>query len=100
MEDKGLPDFSGKVVLFYLKDAPSIADNGVIMEYLTFQKRGDRTFITGRIPELQGMEWIANCQSTIAWDSVIHYIEFKNMEDYKERASTYKPTLMERLKGT
>jgi len=53
MEEKGLPDFSGKVIIFYLKDAPSICDNGILMEYLNFEKRGDRIFVMGRIPELQ-----------------------------------------------
>ncbi len=36
MEDKGLPDFSGKVVIFYLRDAPPICDDGILLEYLDF----------------------------------------------------------------
>ncbi len=100
MEEKGLPDFSGKVVWFYLENTPHIGETGVvILEYIRFEKKGDRVFLLGRIPELQGMEWLANCQAAIAWDSVVHYIEFKDMEDYKARVSKFKPTLMERIKG-
>ena len=99
MEEKGLPDFGGKVVYFFLKDSPHIGETGaVILEYMYFEKRGDRVFLIGKIPELQGMEWVANCQAAIAWDSVVHYIEFKSMEDYKARVGKFKPTLMERIK--
>ena len=74
MEEKGLPNFLDKVVVFYLKNAPSIYDGGIVMEYLQFEKRNGRIFLIGRIPELQWMEWIGNCQAAIEWDSVVHYI--------------------------
>ena len=99
MEDKGLPDFSGKVVIFYAKNPSPVWDNGILMEYISFEKREDRIFVVGRMPEGIGENWVANCKSVIEWDSVFHYLEFKNMKDYKDRGSKYKPTLMERLKS-
>ena len=99
MEETGLPDFSGKVVFFYLKNAPTICDDGILMEYLSFEKKDGRIFIMGRIPELQGMEWLANCQAAVEWESVIHYIEFKSIEDYTQRSSKFKPTLLQKLKN-
>jgi len=98
MEDKDLPDFTGKAVIFYIKNAPPACDDGILMEYISFEKRGGRIFLVGRVPSGFGTDWTANCKAVIEWDSVIHYLEFKNMKDYKERASHYKPSIMERLK--
>ncbi len=98
MEDKGLPDFKGKVVLFYIQNAPPAYATGIMLDYINFEKRGGRIFIIGRCPHISDEDWLANCKSVLAWDAVVHYIEFNNIKDYKDRANQYKPTLLERIK--
>lgn len=98
MEDKGLPDFHGKVVILYLSNAPHACDDGVLLEYPHFVKRDGRMFLSGRIPEIDDQEWVSSAQASVAWDAVIHYLEFKSIDDYRERLYEYKPTLLERLK--
>lgn len=98
MENKELPDFKGKVVLFYVKNAPPSCENGIMLEYINFDKRDGRIFLNGRVPKVYEEDWLANCKTVLEWDSVFHYIEFKNLQDYLNRASQYKPTLFERIK--
>ena len=97
MEDKGLPDFNGKVVVVYLDNAPRGCEDGVVMEYPAFEKRNERIYLRGRIPELEGQEWVSQCQTAVTWDSVIHYIEFKTIEEYRKRTTQFKPSLLDRL---
>lgn len=99
MEDKGLPDFSGKVVVLYIYNAPRGCEDGVVLEYPSFEKREGRTFLTGRIPEVEGQEWVSNLQSAVAWESVIHYLIFNSIEDYKKRVINFKPTFFQKIMG-
>jgi hypothetical protein len=98
MEDKGLPDFDGKIVILYLSNAPRGCEDGILMEYPHFIQRNEKLFISGRVPEVEGQEWISSTQASVAWDSVIHYIEFKSIEDYRRRLVQFKPTLLDKLK--
>ena len=98
MEDKGLPDFKGKIIIVYLDNAPEGCAEGVLLDYPHFVKRNDRIFLSGRIPEIDGQEWVAGTQASVLWDAVIHYLEFKSLDDYRGRLEDYKPTLSERLR--
>ncbi len=98
MEDKGLPDFNGKIIIVYMKNAPQGCADGVLMEYPHFVKRNDRIFLTGRVPEIDGQEWVSGTQTSVDWDSVIQYLEYKSLNDYQMRIEVYQPTLLEKLK--
>lgn len=99
--DHSLPDFSGKLVLFYTSHAPRGIQDGILMEYVSFTRYGDRLFLTGRIPSMDenGIDWVSNLQSGIAWDSVIHYVIFQSREEYLSRTETTKIPLLQRLFG-
>ena len=98
MEDNGLPDFGGKVVILYLADAPRGCEDGILLEYPHFVKREGRLFVSGRIPHVDGESWVSNTQASVAWDAVIHYVEFKSIDEYRNRMNEFKPTFLERLK--
>lgn len=101
MTGNDLPDFSGKLVLFYTSDAPRGIQDGILMEYINFTNFGGRLFLTGRIPSVDenGMDWISDLHSGISWDSVIHYVVFKSREDYVSRTGNAKIPLLKRLLG-
>jgi hypothetical protein len=101
MSENALPDFSGKLVLFYTSGAPRGIQDGILMEFVSFAKYGGRLFLTGRIPSMdeKGMDWVSNLQSGIAWDSVIHYVIFQSREDYLSRTETDKIPFLQRLFG-
>ena len=80
-----LPDFSGSVIVLYIKNAARPIQDGVVIEYAEFKTMGDRLFVTGRIPEIGGDEWVSNLQTAIAWESVQSYLIFKSREDYMNR---------------
>ena len=91
------PDFSGKVVVFYLANAPRDSESGVVMEYVEFRRLQGRWFLTGRVPEWVDFQWASRLQQAVAWDSVIHYIIFDSREDYERRLALGKPSLAQRL---
>ena len=92
-----LPDWSGKLVLLYVSDAPHGVEDGVVFEYPEFRVLGARLFLLGRIPEVHGHEWVAKLQSGVAWDSVVSYVLFDSREDYQQRMATAQPTGLRRL---
>lgn len=94
MPDDTLPDFTGKVVTFYVADAPRAIDAGIAMEYLEFKRFGGRLFVTGRVPEISDSQWVSRLQSAIAWDSVVHYLVFDSQEDFRARMATTKPKIL------
>jgi hypothetical protein len=61
MPENKLPDFSGKVVLFYVNNAPGGLQDGVLMEYISFAELGGKLFLTGRIPTFDegGGDWVS-----------------------------------------
>jgi hypothetical protein len=99
MDDKGLPDFDGKVVIFYLSHSTRWGDPGVVLEYPKFENIDGRLFVRGRIPEMEGQEWISSTQAAVLWEAVIHWVEYKSIEEYRTRMAQYKPSLLQRLKG-
>jgi len=44
MEDQNLPDFKGKIVLFYTRNAPRAMQDGIVLEYVTFIKYDNKLF--------------------------------------------------------
>jgi hypothetical protein len=97
MEEKKLPDFSGKVLIIYTANAPRACQDGTVLEYAQLEKRGGRLFLTGRFPDIKEQEWLSNCQTAIAWDSIVQYVEYKSMKDFQEHMKHSKPSLMQRL---
>jgi hypothetical protein len=97
LTDAERPDFSGKVVVFYLANAPRDSESGVVMEYVEYRRLGGRWFLTGRVPEYVDFQWASRLQTAVAWDSVIQYLIFDSREDYERRAALGKPTLAQRL---
>jgi hypothetical protein len=89
-------DFSGKVLLVYL--AGQRVQDSIAIEYAKLETRAERLFLVGRIPEMEGQEWLSNCTTAIAWDSINQYIEFKTKKDYQERIRKgVKPTIRRKL---
>ncbi|MBW1721321.1 MAG: hypothetical protein JRH13_08185 [Deltaproteobacteria bacterium] len=99
MQEDNLPDFQGKLVVLYLSDAPKSIQDGVLLEYASFQRYGGRLFVVGRVPEIEGesMDWIANLQGGAAWDSVTFYLLFNSREEYLNRVSTVRPPFWRRF---
>lgn len=85
MSETSLPTFDGDIVIVYLADAPSALDNGVIIEKPTFQTINGALYIQGRYPDLQEDNWAAGAKTGILWSSVIHWITFDTIADYRER---------------
>ena len=101
MDANNLPDFSGKLVLFYTANAPRAIQDGVLMEFISYKAYEGRLFLTGRIPTLDenGTDWVSNLQAAISWDEVVHYIVFDSREDYLSRTSGAKLPFLRRLFG-
>ena len=96
-----LPDFSGKVVLFYMAGASGGLQDGVLMEYISFAEYGDKLFLTGRIPTFdeRGQDWVSNLQAGVSWNEVVHYVIFESREDYISRTMTDNVPFFRRLFG-
>ena len=101
MTPSKLPDFSGKLVLFYMGNAPGGLQDGVLMEFISFTEFGDKLFLTGRIPTFdeRGQDWVSNLQAGIAWNDVVHYVIFESRDDYISRTMTDNVPLLKRLFG-
>jgi hypothetical protein len=100
MDESNLPDFDGKVVLFYTSNAPEAIGGGIMMQYVSFKKYGDRLFVEGRVPEINENyhHWVGKLQTAIAWDDVTSYLIFDSPGQYLERLGRFKRTFWERLK--
>ena len=90
MPEDTLPNFTDKVVTFYVADAPRGIEAGIAMEHVEFERLGDRLFAIGRVPEMAGSEWVSHLQSAIAWDSVVHYLVFESRDDFRTRMAKTK----------
>jgi hypothetical protein len=99
MEENRLPDFGGKIVVLYLSNASRAIQDGVVFEYASFKMEGNRLFVLGRIPRFDDLEWVANLQSGVAWESVNHYIILNSREDYINRTKSVKVPLLKRIFG-
>jgi hypothetical protein len=90
-----LPDFSGKLVVFYVSSPPAQIKTGVLLQYAEFRRFGERLFVIGHVPENWG--WSSGLQSAVAWDSVIYYLIFDSREDYERRRASARPSRKWRL---
>ena len=97
MPDSELPDFTGKLLIFYVSDAPRGMEAGVFLEFAEFRRYGDRLFVVGRVPEKGDSEWVSRLASAIAWDAVVHYLVFDSREDYERRTVKERHTIRRRL---
>jgi hypothetical protein len=88
-----LPDFKGKIVVLYLSNPSRPIQDGIVLEFPEFSQVDNRLFITGRIPEFGGDDWISRLQTGIAWDMVQSYLIFDSREDYLQRFSKGKSTI-------
>ena len=98
-EVPSLPDFSGKLVIFYLAGASRAVEGGVLLEYVEPRWVGRKLFLAGRTPETSESQWVSKLQAGVAWDSVTHYLVFDSREDYERRTASGKPGLWARLLG-
>ena len=92
-----LPDFSGKIVALYLRDAPRGIQDGVVVEFADFQTFGGRLFLVGRAPDFTGSTWVSHLQNGLAWDAVVSYLIFDSREEYIRRMRHGKRSLWRRL---
>lgn len=85
--EKKLPDFSTKIVVFYLRNSPDAIKNGIVLESVSYQQYGDRVFLKGIIPLISGQpeEWSSNLEAELDWDDVLHFIVFESREEYERR---------------
>jgi hypothetical protein len=97
MAEDELPDFSGKVVLFYVASPPAGLANGVIMEQAEFRRFGGKLLVIGRTPDKTDPMWASHLQSGVAWDSMVHYLVFDSRAEYERRMSDATPGLAKRL---
>jgi hypothetical protein len=42
MDDMALPDFTNKVLILYVRNAPRAIQDGIVLEYAKFEKRNGR----------------------------------------------------------
>ena len=90
MPEDTLPNFTDRVVTFYVADAPRGIEAGIAMEHVEFKRLGGRLFAIGRVPEMSASQWVSHLQSAIAWDSVVHYLVFDSHEDFRTRMAKTK----------
>jgi hypothetical protein len=96
LEDR-LPDFSGKIVVLYLRGASRPIQDGVVVEFPTFERFGGRLFLLGRVPDFVGSDWVSHLQHGLAWDDVISYLIFDSREQYVQRMRRSKRSLWRKI---
>ena len=101
MQKDNLPDFTGKMVIFYTRNAPRGIQDGILLEFVTFMDYGGRLFLKGRIPSTddKGIDWVSNLQAGIAWEDVTHFMIFNSREDYVNRMVSTKVPFFRKLTG-
>lgn len=101
MVEENVPDFSGKLVVIYTSSAPRAIQDGIVMEYVSFKRYGDRLFLEGRVPSIEheSLDWVSNLQAAVSWDDVTHYLIFNSHEEYLNRIGKARPPLLQRFLG-
>jgi hypothetical protein len=101
MEDQNLPDFKGKIVLFYTRNAPRAMQDGLVLEYVTFIRYNNKHFLSGRVPSVddKGTDWVSNLKAGLAWDEVSHFIIFDTRDDYICRLGGAKVSIFHKIFG-
>jgi len=89
-----LPDFTGKIVLFYLRDVPDWAALGFAMESIMFRHQGDSVFLTGRVVSQANADfsddWRAGLETGLDWNCVYHYLVMSSRDEYDARLARHK----------
>jgi hypothetical protein len=92
-----LPDFTGKLVVFYTVNAPSAIQDGIVLEHASFTEYGDRLFVVGRISSAEdGLEWASGLQAGLAWDHVTHFLILDSREDFLKRLDHFSRALRDK----
>jgi len=79
------PDFKGKCLSI------TIMDDDINHDLFDphFEEQAGRVFIIGTVPRgATESDWIAGCQSAVAWDRVTDYHVFDSLEDYSKAIET------------
>jgi hypothetical protein len=83
MSQKDLPDFSGKLLLFWVR---SDDRHPSVMTECRFVDQAGRLFVLGRAPEgVSDLDWMAGAEVAVAWDSVVMYVVFPDVKTYRDR---------------
>jgi hypothetical protein len=78
-----LPDFSGKVVVFYLTNHVTERAGTPVLEP-RFVTEGDRLFVRGAIPPgATQNDWASGATTAISWEHVVEYLVFESLEHYE-----------------
>jgi len=101
MQKDNLPDFTGKMIIFYTRNAPRGIQDGILLEFATFIDYGGKLFIKGRVPSTdeKGIDWVSNLQAGIAWEDVTHFMIFNSRDDYIDRMGNAKVPFFRKLTG-
>ena len=101
MSEKNLPDFTGKLVIFYTRNAPRGIQDGILLEFASFIEYGGKLFVIGRVPstDSKGLDWVSNLQAGLAWEDVTHFMIFDSREEYIERMGKAKVPFLQRFTG-
>ncbi len=94
----GLPDFTGKVVMTTLKNAPQSFDAAALTTDVTFRRTDGHLMTVGRVPSNAEYGWYSSLETVIAWDKVLDFLIFDSAEDYLLRTRRFRPW-WRRLRG-
>ena len=78
--------FRGRVLLVYLMNAPDVFSGGVAISNPRTEELFGRTFIVGDVPSTLS-DWAAGSRIGIAFDQVIHFLEFSDENEYLTKLS-------------
>lgn len=99
MDDTDLPDFKGKIVVFYTRNAPRAIQDGIVLEYISFSKYDNKVFLNGKIPSLDSKisDWTSALKAGIAWEDISHYVIFNSKEDYINCLGNTKESILSKI---
>lgn len=87
MNEKQFPDFSGKCLSIATDDGENSHD----LFNPSFEYQGNRLFIVGTIPEGSTESgWTDGCIGAVAWDRVVEYAIFKDLDSFQKGAALSK----------
>jgi hypothetical protein len=101
MDDYNLPDFKGKIVVFYTKNPSRAIQDGISLEYISFDRYENKLFLSGRVPQVdeKGSDWVSNLKAGLAWEDVSHFIIFDSREEYLSRLGNIQVPFLQKFIG-
>ena len=94
MTDDSLPDFRGKLVVFYTS---SRANRSYMLDEVTFEVQAGRLFVVGKVSrEYDDDVWGRGATACIAWDGVEQYLVFDSPAHYHQETARYNEAKEER----